>query len=150
MEAFTYTDMEGNRHKPSHVDKHHVFAQCRMHTPGEKNFINLSGLVLPMLKVWHNDGKESLHANVPLAVKPERELMYLIRDHIYGQDQEVSVYDRFLGINERIHDIAETTRDIGLSINAARIARNLELQTPYILSGMVVIRPVEELQHHGS
>ena len=86
MEALMFRDMEGNLYAKSHVDKHHVIPQCRMNSCNERQFVNLSGLVVPILKTFHNDGKESLHAQVPLAPKPVGNLMYLIRMHIYEQD----------------------------------------------------------------
>jgi hypothetical protein len=103
---------------------------------GEKDWANLSGLVVPMFKTYHNLGKNALHSQVELAPKPNKELMYLIRQRLYSEDI-TNVYDRFIDVSGYIHDIAETTDNTGLQRLTSRIADNLERQTPFILQGMV-------------
>lgn len=142
MERVVYLDNDGNEHRASEWDEHHVFAQSKMHTTGERNFIRARGLLLPVYKKWHNQGKGALHSNVPLAPKPCRDLMHIINRYI-NDDTTEGIYDRFIGINQEIHRVAETTENVGLQRNAARVAANLELQTPYILSGMVTVVKVD-------
>lgn len=142
MERVVYLDNDGNEHQRNEWDWHHVIPKKEMRTTGEKNFSVARGLLLPMYKPWHNQGKGALHSNVPLAPKPCRDLMHIVYQHIQSDDTE-GIYDRFLGISDVIHQVAETTSHTGLQRNAERIARNLELQTPYILSGMVTVVKVD-------
>lgn len=138
MEAFVYKDTEGNMYRSGHVDIHHPIPRSKMRAKNERKFINeVKGLHFPMVKLWHNDGKESLHANVPLAPKPDRDLMYIIRECAYGQPPEASPYDVFFAINDCLHDISDNHRNIGLAVGANRLARNFDLQVPFILKGMV-------------
>lgn len=143
MERVVYLDNDGNRHQRSEWDMHHVIPRSIMKTTGERNFSVARGLLLPIYKRWHNRGKDALHSNVPLAPKPCRDLMHIVYKYI-NDDPTEGLYDRFLGISGEIHRVAETTANPGLQKNAERIARNLELQTPYILSGMVTMEKVDE------
>ena len=142
MERVVYLDNDGNQHGRSDWDMHHIFARSTMRTTGERNFSVARGLLLPVYKPWHNQGRNALHSNVPLAPKPCRDLMHIINRYI-NDDPTEGLYDRFIGINQEIHRVAETTENVGLQRNAARIAANLELQTPYILSGMVTMVKVD-------
>lgn len=142
MERVVYLDNDGNQHGRSDFDFHHVFPRSQMRSTGERNFIRARGLLLPVYRPWHNRGKDALHSNVPLAPKPCRDLMHIVYKYI-NEDTTEGLYDRFIGINQEIHRVAETTENVGLQRNAARIAANLELQTPYILSGMVTMVKVD-------
>jgi hypothetical protein len=153
VERPLYFDVEGNEHARKDWDYHHVFARGDMKGCGEKQWADL--FQVPMFKVWHNLGKGALHSNVQHCPKPNRDLMYLLRQQRMQQIEAdkicvaqnvppASRYDHFLDMNEYIHQISEKTPHIGLKRLTERIAENLELQTPYILQGMVEVRMVEE------
>lgn len=140
MERLVYLDIDGNEHPRSDVDSHHVFPRCKMRGHGEKDWANL--FQVPMLKVWHNQGKLALHSNVELAMKPDRDMMNRMRLHHY-RDADLNPYDAFLSMNEYVHHIAETALDPRTMWLAGKIAENLEQQSWYILNGMVTIERVE-------
>jgi len=131
-----YFDTGGNERPRKDWDYHHVFPRCRAKSPGQKRWINLHGLVVPVFREFHNQGPESLHANVPHPIIPTKGIMYRVREHIYEHATD-NPYDVLLGVNDLMHTIAETCAYTDTSKVAGRIATNLELQMPYILEGMV-------------
>lgn len=141
MERLVYLDALGNERHHNEVSLHHVFPRCKMKGTGERAWANLEGLRLPMLNIYHNLGKEALHSNVQLAPKPEKDLMYDIRQNLY-QNADMGVYDRFLGVLDYLYQVAETYEG-HRGWHAGRIAENLTQQAPYILQGQVTIIGVE-------
>lgn len=136
-----YFDVQGNEHSRNEWDMHHVFPRSQMHGGKQRAWCNLRGLLIPIYKDQHNRGSESLHANVPFPPKPTPELMGAIRQHLFTEDV-TDVYDRFVAMNQFVHDLAETTENTGLGKLAEKLAVNLEQQTPYILTGMVIVEQV--------
>jgi len=142
MEQLVYLDVDGHEHARSAWDIHHVFARCKMKGTGEKAWANLEGLTVPIFKVYHNLGKGALHSNVELCPKPTKDMMYAIRRNLHENPSD-SPYDKFLGVNELVHHMAETSLDEHTVWLSGRIADNLERQAPFILQGQVIIERVE-------
>ena len=131
-----YFDADGNEIQRSDFDVHHVFPRHYTRGKGERAWIDL--FRVPMVKRWHNLGKESLHSNVELCPMPTKNMQHRMRLQSYA-DESTNPYDRFLHMNEYVHHIADTSRDIRTIWLANRIADNLERQAPYILQGMVEV-----------
>jgi hypothetical protein len=140
MERLAYLDIDGNELRRCDWDEHHAFARKFAKGHGEKAWINL--FTVPMVKRFHNLGKESLHANVELCPLPTKDMQYRMRLQHY-RDADLNPYDAFLSMNEYVHHIAETAQDSRTMWLAGRIAENLEQQSPYILQGMVTIERLE-------
>jgi hypothetical protein len=131
-----FQDIEGNVRSRSDWDKHHVFAQSRAHDAKSRRFIGQAGLVLPMFKEFHNQGKNALHNNVGFPSMPSARLQHMI-NQMTSQDFEPNPYDRFLHVSELIAGLAMHSLDYGVQKQCERISDNLALQTPFILLGMV-------------
>ena len=144
--SFVYLDIEGNEHGRKEWDMHHPYNRGAMKGRGEKEWADM--FTLPMLKVWHNLGKNALHSCIPLCPKPNKELMCLLRQNRYQQIeadkvavaqglQPATPYDNFIDMNLYVHQIAETTENSGLQRVAWRVANNLEMQSEFILLGQI-------------
>lgn len=140
MERFVYLDIDGNDHPKSDVDSHHLFPRCKMKGHGEKDWANL--FQVPMLKIWHNQGKLALHSQIELCPKPDKDMQYRMRLDHYEADA-LNPYDAFLQLNEFVHDIAETAPVGHTQWLAERVAENLTQQAPYILQGQVTIERID-------
>jgi len=140
MEAL-YLDVHGTDHRRNEWDFHHVVPRCRLKGASEKEWANQVGLKVPVFKTFHNLGKTALHYNVPLAQRPNKEIMRIVRFNLYENPSE-NPYDRFIGVTETVHAIAETSSDPHTSWLAGRLAENLRLQAPYILEGQVKIEVI--------
>lgn len=141
MERLVYLDNDGNELRRCDWDIHHPIPKNSAKGNGEKAWIDM--YTVPMVKRWHNLGKESLHANVRLCPMPDKDMQYRMRLQSYA-DESQNPYDRFLHMNEYVHHIAETTPDERTQWLAGRIAENLTQQAPYILEGQVTIIGVEQ------
>ena len=135
-ELLPFLDTDGQLRPRSDFDYHHVVPQSASHGKGERDFINLEGLKMPLFKEWHNLGATALHKNVGLCPMPGKELRHIIRSAIY-EVQDVGVYDRFLYANEIVHEVADYSHNTGLAKEAHRIGQNWEAQSKYILLGQV-------------
>ena len=136
MERLVYLDVDDNEIPRSSFDIHHVYPKHHAKGHGEKAWIDM--YTVPIVKKWHNLGKEALHSNVELCPLPTKEMQHRMRLHHYA-DESTNPYDAFLNMNEYVHHIAETAQDARTMWLAGRIADNLERQSPYILQGMVTI-----------
>lgn len=139
-----YLDTGGDVRPRKDWDYHHIVPQCHAHGRGEKDFINLPGLKLPLFKEYHNLGKSALHSNVQLCPMPSRELRYIIRQTLY-ENAEDCVYDRFIEAALAVKSLAVYCNNEGLRRDANRISKNWTQQMPYILGGQV--RDISEASH---
>lgn len=140
MAEFVYLDIEGNEHGRNEWDLHHPFNRASMKGCGERHWADLFRVA--MFKRFHNQGKDTLHANAPHLPKPGKELAYMLREFRYEQmmaelESPVSQYDQVVDLSQYIHDLAETSENVGVQKQAARISRAFEQQMPYILLGQV-------------
>ncbi len=134
--AFVYLDIEGNEHDKKDWDLHHAIPRCRAKSNKARNFINQSGLVLPILRIYHNQGKEALHSNVGLSPMPSVMLQHRI-NQFTEELHEPNVYDRFISIAGFIGDLAVTTGNSNIREQCERISNNFALQAPFILLGQI-------------
>jgi len=134
--AFVYLDIEGNELDKSQWDEHHVIPQCKAKNRKARDFINQRGLVLPVLRVCHNEGKEALHNNVGFPPMPSVMLRHRINQYT-DQLHEPNVYDRFIGIAEFVGDLAVTTGNTDIRKQCERLSANFAQQMPFILLGQI-------------
>jgi hypothetical protein len=135
MEAL-YADVYGNPLKSNQWDRHHVHDRSTAKGKGceVKRFINMRGLLLPIVKVEH----VRINQGVPKPPLPDKDLRQSIRG--YASDlPPMSVYDTFLAISEYMHTLAEHGSYADQRKLAGRIAENYELQTPLIMAGQVTV-----------
>jgi hypothetical protein len=131
-----YLDVDGQQRPRHDWDYHHTIARSSSHGTSEKDFINMKGLLLPLFREWHNQGKNSLHANVANCPMPSKALRLIMREALY-EVQEDNVYDRFLYVSETVQGIGKYSLDEGLARSARQVGKNLMAQTPYVLLGQV-------------
>jgi len=138
MSAPLYRDVYGELHEKAEIDRHHVIPRCKAKGRHQRRFINSYGLVLPMLKVWHNEGDNALHNNVPLPNMPSDRFRSRL-EAFMREDDTVGVYDKFFAISGFVHDLALDYKDTQVEREAARLSFNLEQQGAFILQGMVEV-----------
>lgn len=131
-----YIDVDGQSRPRNDWDCHHTIARSSSHGASERDFINLKGLLLPVYREHHNQGKYSLHANVPNCPMPSKELRHLMRLTLY-EVQEDNIYDRFLYVSETVQNLGKYSLNEGLARSARQVGKNMRMQTPYILNGQV-------------
>jgi hypothetical protein len=135
-----YQDVYGELHPKIEVNRHHVFAQSRAIGKVATSFINQRGLVIPMLKTWHNEGDTALHNNVGLLSPPSARMIHRVNEFTADQPSQ-AVCDRLISIAGYIEDLAFYDGHTGLMREAYRITLNLHEQIPYILGGQVKLVP---------